>query len=278
MKLLFIILPFLWIQASFAQVKTSYFLYSDKKIILDDRSFNRYVLPQLSAITQEFYHILKNLHPIHESTINLYRQLSDSERMFKKFRKECSQIDEDCYKKLKDLYGKTRELDHLILKPQATLIKLESTQTTQELEAFLHLISALGEMSNQNYRLMHALEEYILTANTTFFPYYDGRSLIEPTLHKMLLSSELMLTQLLETKLREDFHAVWMHFFKDVDQKILYEKDKTYMIKRLEELNLAWNTFHMKMTKGNHNIPKNIVSLIKIMHNRWNSCLKIILR
>ncbi len=86
-----------------------------------------------------------------------------------------------------------------------------------------------------------------------------------------------MLTQLLETKLRRDFHAVWMHFFKEVDQKVLYEKDKNYMVRRLEELNLAWNTFHMKMTKGNHNLPKSIVSLIKIMHNRWNSCLKIIL-
>ena len=146
------------------------------------------------------------------------------------------------------------------------------------MEGLLQLISSLGNMSNRNYRLMHALEEYLLTANTSYFPYYDGRSLIEPTLHKMLLSSELMITQLLESKLKDDFHAAWMHFFKDVDQKILYEKDKIYLIKRLEELNLAWNTFHMKMTKGNHNLPKNIVSLIKIMHNRWNSCLKIILR
>lgn len=261
-----------------AQVRTSYFLYDDKKIKVDDRSFNRYVLPQLRAITQEFYHILKKLNPIHESTIKLYEQLSKSERMFKNFRKNCRKINESCSDMLKDLYLQTRKTDRLILGPQNNLMSLSKTSDTQELEGLLHLISGLGEMANQNYRLMHALEEYILTANTSFFPYYDGRSLIEPTLHKMLLSSELMLTQLLETKLRRDFHAVWMHFFKEVDQKVLYEKDKNYMVRRLEELNLAWNTFHMKMTKGNHNLPKSIVSLIKIMHNRWNSCLKIILR
>lgn len=259
-------------------METSYFLYDDNKIRLDDRSFTRYVLPQLKALTQEFYHILKKLHPIHESTIKLYLKLSSSERMFKEFRQTCRQIDDECNKKLKELYRETRDLDRLILGPQNTLLNLKEAKDTKEIEAMLHLISGLGEMGNQNYRLMHALEEYILTANTSYFPYYDGRSLIEPTLHKMLLSSELMLTQLLGPKLREDFHAVWMHFFKDVDQKILYEKDKVYLVKRLEELNLAWNTFHMKMTKGNHELPKNLVSLIKIMHNRWNSCLKIILR
>lgn len=259
-------------------MKSSYFLYDDKKIKIDPRSFSRYVLPQLRALTQEFYHILKKLNPIHDSTIKLYEQLSKNERMFKTFRKDCRQINESCYDMLKELYMQTRKTDRLILGPQNNLMSLSNVNNTQELEGLLHLISGLGEMANQNYRLMHALEEYILTANTIFFPYYDGRSLIEPTLHKMLLSSELMLTQQLETKLRRDFHAAWMHFFKEVDQKILYEKDKVYMVKRLEELNLAWNTFHMKMTKGNHNLPKNIVSLIKIMHNRWNSCLKIVLR
>jgi hypothetical protein len=275
---LLLCLFFLFPSLGHAQVRSSYFLYDTKKINLDDRSFQRYILPQLRAITQEFYHILKKLHPIHDSTIKLFLQLSDTERSFKKFRKKCKQIDQKCFLDLKGLYGKSRVIDRLIMEPQNNSVKLTNTESSHELEGMLHLISALGQMGNQNYRLMHALEEYILTANTSFFPYYDGKSLIEPTIHKMLLSSELMLNQLLEGELRDDFHAVWIHFFKEVDEMILYQKDKLFLIKRLEELNLSWNTFHMKMTKGNHNLPKNIVSLIKIMHNRWNSCLKIILR
>lgn len=274
----FVLFLCLMSSSAFAQVRSSYFLYEDKKIKVDDRSFKRYILPQLRAITQEYYHILRKLNPVHDSTIKLYLKLSKSERLFKTFARDCRRLEGDCLQDLKDLYGHTRELDYLILKPQDGLIDLKSSQSTHEMEGLLQLISSLGKMSNDNYRLMHALEEYILTANTSYFPYYDGRPLIEPTLHKMLLSSELMITQLLESKLRADFHAAWMHFFKDIDQKVLYEEDKNYLIKRLEELNLAWNTFHMKMTKGNHNLPKNIVSLIKIMHNRWNSCLKIILR
>jgi hypothetical protein len=69
-----------------------------------------------------------------------------------------------------------------------------------------------------------------------------------------------------------------LHFFKKVDEKLLFEKDQEFLIKRLEELNLAWNTFHMKMTKENNDLSSQNIKLIKIMHNRWNSVLKIVLR
>lgn len=264
--------------SSFSQVRSPYFLYEKKKINLDDRSFNRYIIPQLKALNQEFYHILKKLHPIHESTIKLYLQISDIEREFNVFNKKCSHMDDDCLDQLKSLYQKSRDLDKLILMPLGKQLDLSQSFTNAELEAVVKLIGTLEGISNQNYRLMHALEEYILTSNTTFFLFFDGKSLIQPTIHQMLLSSELMMTQLLDGELKQDFHAVWVHFFKEIDKKLIFEKDKIYLLKRLEELNLSWNTYHMKMTKGNHDIPKNIVSLIKIMHNRWNSCLKIILR
>lgn len=264
--------------SSLAQVRTPYFIYEKKKIKLDDKSFTRYIIPQLKALTQEFYHILKKYHSLHESTIKLYLQVSEIERAFKIFDKNCKQMDNDCLDQLKSLYEKARVLDKLILNPLHNQLRLFQNFSSSELEAVIQLIGSLEQISNQNYRLMHALEEYILTANTTFFLFFDGKTLIQPTIHEMLLSSELMMTQLLEGKMKEDFHAVWIHFFREVDQKLIYEQDKIYLLKRLEELNLAWNTFHMKMTKGNHDVPSNIVSLIKIMHNRWNSCLKIILR
>lgn len=261
-----------------AQVRTPYFLYETKKINLDDRSFTRYIIPQLKNIRQEFYHILKKLHPLHESTIKLYLQISEIERDFTLFKKGCYQMDSDCLERLKDLYQKSRTFDQLVLKPLNDQLDLSLQENYQKLEAIIKLMGSLQHMANMNYRLLHALEEYILTSNTTFFLFFDSKSLIEPTIHEMHLSSELLMTQLLEGELREDFHAVWIQFFKELDQRIIYERDKVFLLKRLEELNLAWNTFHMKMTKGNHNLPKNIVSLIKIMHNRWNSCLKIILR
>ncbi len=278
MNRIVVLISLLVISSSFAQVRTPYFLYEKERINLPDRSFKRYIIPQLRAITQEYFLILRKLHPLHDRTIKLYTQLSSTERTFKDFSSDCSLITADCLDSLKGLYLQTRKLDNLITKMQTKEITFKETAGTHQTEALLQLISSTGQMGNQNYRLMHALEEYILTSNTSFFPYYDGKTLIEPTIHQMLLSSEILLNQLLTGELKEDFHAVWMHFFRSIDERILYEKNKVFLLKRLEDLNLAWNTFHMKMTKGNHNLPKNIVSLIKIMHNRWNSCLKIILR
>jgi len=278
MKKLFALIVVFSFQASFAQVRTPYFLYEKEKIQLADRNFKRYIIPQLRAITQEYFLLLRKLHPIHDSTIKLYTQLSSTERTFTNFSSECSQITLECLTSLKGLYLQTRKLDNLITRMQTKEVSLEKAVGLHETEALLHLISSLGQMGNHNYRLMHALEEYILTANTSFFPYYDGKTLIEPTIHEMLLSSELLLNQLLTGELRDDFHAVWMHFFRSIDERIVFGKNKVFLLKRLESLNLAWNTFHMKMTKGNHDLPKNLVTLIKIMHNRWNSCLKIILR
>jgi hypothetical protein len=263
---------------SFSQVRTPYFLYEKNKIQLADRNFKKYIIPQLRAIKQEYFLLLRKLHPLHDNTIKLYTQLSSTERTFSNFSSECSQITAECLTSLKGLYLQTRKLDNLISRMQTKEVNLKKAAGLHQTEALLQLISSLGQMGNNNYRLMHALEEYILTSNTSFFPYYDGKTLIEPTIHEMLLSSELLLNQLLTGELKEDFHAVWMHFFRSIDERIIYKKNKVFLLKRLEGLNLAWNTFHMKMTKGNHNLPKNLVSLIKIMHNRWNSCLKIILR
>jgi hypothetical protein len=263
---------------SFSQVRTPYFLYEKNKIQLADRNFKKYIIPQLRAIKQEYFLLLRKLHPLHDNTIKLYTQLSSTEKTFSNFSSECSQITAECLTSLKGLYLQTRKLDNLISRMQTKEVNLKKAAGLHQTEALLQLISSLGQMGNNNYRLMHALEEYILTSNTSFFPYYDGKTLIEPTIHEMLLSSELLLNQLLTGELKEDFHAVWMHFFRSIDERIIYKKNKVFLLKRLEGLNLAWNTFHMKMTKGNHNLPKNLVSLIKIMHNRWNSCLKIILR
>lgn len=274
----FLILISLFVINVQAQVKSPYFLYDQKKIKIDPRSFKRYVLPQLRAITQEFFLILKKLHPIHDSTINIYHQLTELERDYISFSRNCSSINTECYQQLHDIYKQSRHLDDLILKPQNKLINFSSNENLAHTDSLLQLISDLSLISNANYNLMHTIEEYLITANTNYFPYFDGRKLIEPKIHRMVVTSDLMLIQLLNKNVKAPFHAVWIHFFKRIEEKLLNEEDQVFLIRRLEELNLAWNTFHMKMTKENSDLPPHVLKLIKIMHNRWNSCLKIILR
>ena len=269
---------FLFSFSTFAQVKSTYFLYDDKKIQIDPRSFTRYVLPQIKAINQEFFLILKKLHPLHESTIKTYQHLKEMERDYISFSQTCSKLNEKCLQSLQDIYKQSRELENLLLKPQSKNMDFSLPQNIEHVDSLLHLISDMTLIGNTNYQLMHTLEEYLLTANTTFFHFFDGKRTIEPKIHQMVVTADLMLIPLMKEGLKDPFHAVWVHFFSKLNEHLLHEKDQKFLISRLEELNLSWNTFHMKMTKENNDLPSNMIKLIKIMHNRWNSCLKIILR
>ncbi len=256
--------------SSFAQVKTSYYPYLEKPVYLSDHSFNRYIMPQLKAISQEYFHILRKLNPVHSETINLYNKVLSLSRKMKGINKVCQESVDECEKIFKESYQISRSLDQEITKLQAKYLKVE-------LSTELEFASSLDKVSLQNYVLLHKIEEHLLTLKTTFYSYYFGKSEFQPIVHRILLDTEFMLTQMLEGTLREVFDSVWNGFFEEVNEKLIYEGDKIYLLKRLEELNLSWNTFHMKMTKGNHNIPTPLIKLIKVMHNRWNSILKVIL-
>ncbi|MAF78085.1 MAG: hypothetical protein CME63_14230 [Halobacteriovoraceae bacterium] len=268
-----IVLLFTLLLTSFklsAQVRTSYYPYEEKPIELSDRSFHRYIMPQLKAISQEYFHILRKLNPVHSETIELFTKVMTLNHAMSGINKICQESLEKCEERFKKANSLARSLDLDIANLQAKHLKLVEPKE-------LEFASSLDQLSLENYKLIHKIEEHLITLNTDFSSSYYGKSLFQPIVHKMLLDSEFMLTQMLGGTLKDDFDSVWVGFFKEVNQRLIYEKDKIYLLKRLEELNLSWNTFHMKMTKGNHDLPPHLIKLIKVMHNRWNSCLKVIL-
>lgn len=271
MRIALLISLFIFSGISFAQVRTSYYPYEEKPVMLSEGSFRIYIIPQLKAISQEYFYLLRKLNPIHGETIELYQKVLAISRKMDGVNKVCQESVEECEKVFKDSYKLARALDRDISNLQSRYLKVE-------LPTELQLASSLDKISLQNYVLLHKIEEHLLTLKTSFAPYYYGKSEFQPIIHKILLNSEFMLTQMLEGTLKDDFDSVWSGFINEVNRKLIYERDKIYLLKRLEELNLTWNTFHMKMTKGNHNIPGPLIKMIKVMHNRWNSCLKIILR
>lgn len=256
--------------SSFAQVKTSYYPYLKNPILLSDRSFRVYILPQLRAISQEYFHILRKLNPVHNETINLYNKVLSLSRKMEGINQICQESTDKCEEVFKEAYKIARSLDKDINSLQSNYIKVEFPTE-------LNFVSSLDQMSIQIYVLLHKIEEHLLTLKTSFSSYYFGKSEFQPLVHRILLDSEFMLTQMLEGSLKDVFDSVWSGFFTEINQHLIYEKDKVFLLKRLEELNLTWNTFHMKLTKGNYNIPTPLIKLIKVMHNRWNSCLKVIL-
>tara|TARA_R110002072_G_scaffold534_6_gene3902 strand:- start:79248 stop:79946 length:699 start_codon:yes stop_codon:yes gene_type:complete len=232
------------------------------------------MVPQMRAIRQEFYLFLKKLNPYSDNLVEIKRQSLRVHEAFNEFKESCSEGREDCFQKMQNTYSKSKKLDLLILDLNLNKIKFNWKDMNKQTE----LIGLLDTLMSKNYSLLHSLEEFLITYQTTYFPYVDNESRFGKKVYDIKFAGELILTVMFSGKLRNDIDSVLNQFFL-VTERIMSSKDgPKLMANRLEELNIAWNTFHMVMTKGNHNLPKSLINTIKIMHNRWNSILKIALK
>ncbi len=259
--------------------KSKYYPYNNKKPKLNNTSFNRYVIPQLRAISKEYYHILVKLHPIHKTLITLNSQGKTLVKNLDSFEKSCQDMTPECNEKLKEVYKVSRSIDKTILEVQKYKVTMNGKDHLQDSGLYyMKLLAQLDQIGNNNYKLLHYLEEYRLTSNTNYSSYFSKKHIIKSLIHEILINTKMIMTGFLNKNIQSDFEAVWFQFITPIEKNVIENRQKDFLIDRLDGLNMAWNTFHMKMTKGNHKMPKPIISTIRIMHNRWNSILKIILR
>ncbi len=252
----------------------SYYIYEKNPVNIVPSQFRRYIIPQLRAMQQEFYLFLKKLNPYSDNLVEIKKQSLDIHTSFSNFKEACGEGQENCYEKMKDTYRKAKKLDLLIIDLNLNKIKYN----WKDMNKLTELSVLLDNLMVQNYSLLHSLEEFLITYQTSYFPYVDMESRFGKKVYDIKFNGELILTVMFKGLLRQDINSVLNQFFLTTE-RIIESKDGPKIIaNRLEELNIAWNTFHMKMTKGNHNLPKKLTQTIKLMHNRWNSILKIALK
>jgi hypothetical protein len=266
-----------------------YYPYETTPIKLSQASLNRYIVPNAKTIVKYYYSILVQIHDINKPLLKLKdysRQLVTS---LKKFEQSCPLMNKQCHERLKRIYRLSRNIDQTVLsiqKRDMSLIMnknaedfLEQNKIKKKSHSFyLKLMGIIDHIGNTNYKLMHYLEEYRLTANTRYSTYFRKKNVITNLSYEILTNTKMAMTTMLDKKIRPDFEAVWLQFIDLLEVNIIEGRDRKFLINRLEDLNMSWNTFHMKMTKGNYKIPKSMTKTIRSMHTYWNLILKVILR
>ncbi len=241
----------------------SYPTYLDtNKLKVSSDSFHRYIRPQLRNLYNEYFYLVRELGGKNHSAILLYQNIEGLEESWNDWIKTCSEHEDNCdfhYKKMITHQSQAEEI-------------LNKMLFSENSEAFYEKIDRIATLNFSIGNRIRAFKEEIFR-----FPkrLKIETSFITKKLNNMKIYSEILMTKDIDPKLKEEFDYVWVHFFKKVHNALLKEKRRDYLIARLEELNLAWNTFHMKVSKGR--IQKGLLNTIKIMHSRWNSILKIIL-
>ena len=260
-----------------SKAMTRYYHYDGKPIFLREASFKRYVLPQVKGMVRDWERLLVRINPLHEDLVSL-RTIEDKlsmawEKASIVCRKGSSQKCDEQYRKA---YALGRKIDLTGLNFGEKRIRLDSPKKGMELDRMMTLLVNLEKVLKANYFILHYLEEELL--------FGGGRKgherlapVLDPLVKDLKFFSNIAMTGFLLEEEKIMFDFVWDNFFSPLDIYVVKKRDKKYLLRHLEELNIAWHTFHMKLTKGFKKYPKSVEILFITMSKRWNSILKIIL-
>ena len=269
---------------------TTYYHYDGQALSLNPSSFKRYIIPQARSMLAEYYSVLQRLHSGHTKLIEFNKHFSKLLETWEKTKTNCQPIHfknlppsskkkffEYCDNLYRTLHDQGKVFEHSILQLQTEKLKFASVNNQAELSSLIELANSLDDILSDNFKMLHYLESDLLISGNNTKIYQKTNKNISPLLHHMRLSSNGLVKIYLPDKNKQLFNFIWAKFFARINRYIIIQKDKNYLLRHLEELNIAWNTFNMKMSKGPQKYPHQIESLIQTMHNRWNSILKIIL-
>ncbi len=255
-----------------------YFHYDRKKVKLSIESFSRWVRPQARTIIREYYSILNKMHPIHSELMSLNNKVKKLSRLGLSKSGSCLSKSPHCYPFLKEAYSYARVIERKIFNIQNDKIRLKKREQDPptDFESVLKLIRAIGHLRILNYKLLHSLEELMITTGTSYFhpSYLEQWS---RDIHQMKLLSEEVTHAMLPRRFKEPFEQLFISFIKPLEEHIDLKRDPEFFLSNLEQFNLAWNAYHMLIVKSNLHASKPVMTQVKTMHRRWNSILKVVL-
>src|SRR3989339_1003848 len=255
------------------------FLYGDQKDInLDNTMLERYIKPQLKAMVSEYYQTLATLHPLNPQLIKLKELAQKASIEWKNWNKHCNTWNESCVQDLKKIKKIQRDLEVQTTSLQKQIFDRSFFLNQFFTDSLFLLSSDLDELSILNYKTIDAMDMISILAIDSKLPLQSKTDLIEDNINMMQLLSEKILTELLPKPLKRQYFELWFFFVKDLERYLTSNNSDTFFLNRLEYFNQNWNSFHMLLSKHIVQAPQSTLNTLSIMHNRWNSVLKIILK
>lgn len=277
LKKLSFLLASLFISLSLS-AKTSYYSYSKQEIELNDLSYRRYIIPQLHILTDSYYQLLSISGYRVNSLKDLKKSLVQFEKLYRTSKELCAGDDPNvCLSQIESMYFEAKDLLRITMLFQKEVSDFfdEKKGVSKDRDIVYHHID---QLETTCARLVQKLRNFSLEIEKYHKHKSSGLLEIASLVESLNLRFYRIPFLVISEPLREMLYNVWVLFFRNIEKLGPTVKDRKYLMKRLEELNIAWNTFHMKTTKGPYQIDPKIQSSIKIMHNRWNLVLKVILK
>jgi hypothetical protein len=253
----------------------SYMHFDASKISINQELFKRYIKPQLKTLTQEYGSLLKRFGPLETEFINLRQEAEQFAIDWMAWRPECKFQTIQCQNTLQEFHERARSLDLKLMTLRNS--KLDLTNFPNNIDHILQVGQHVDTMIIYNYRLLHRLEEMVLATKLGHQNVHNIYVNVTPYVDKLRIYSELILFGALPGAFAVEFDTVWTHFISPLENKVVREESLDFLLRTLGDLNLTWNTFHMRMTKSSLPQNKENNQLLGVMHNRWTSVVRLLL-
>lgn len=246
---------------------------------LTSHTFFRYVRPQIRNIVNEYFFVIKQYVPAKANLINLRQKILKLSTIWedKKNTTKCLNRSPECKDLLKITYQRSGLIDREIFKLLKGNHFKHKKNHHADMDNKLNLYANIYGLSNLNFTILRILEKHLIMLDTPYDNSFNSFYL-KDLLRRLLVLSEVSLISSIKTNVGKEFDFLWANFIKQLENQILIKKNPLFLMKNLKDLNITWNSFHRNLTKSKSNLTKTDLKVIKIMHNRWNSILKITLK
>jgi len=290
MKKLFLILQVLILSTISLDVSSySYLYFNAKKEKIGDESFRRYVYPNVRQIISIYYSIIRKMDPVQESLVDLKQLILKMNIGWQQTLKNCKSSPDTPHftqiagsiphRKTSSIKSCNEELQVHGQQIQALEKKILSIKTEKFEKYTQHPFASIDRF----IRLSDTLDDmYFLTiqsANAFKFLRLENKKdasidHIRNNLDQLLVMADLTSLDQMDDLYREEFTRTWQFFIKKLERFVLYNNED-FFLAQLEELNIYWNSLHMKIDRGSIQIP-GMKSLVEI-HMHWNGILRLYL-
>lgn len=236
--------------------------YEPSQIKINKLQYQRYVIPQLRSINQNFSKMIELIHPelkIHQF-LELLSELPEQTNNISSClgQSRCSTN----LQKILSTWGQigvelTNELD------EAKIVKSRN---------YAHR-KVLLEQNWRKIRLQLRAQELALLSKVK--KNRDLSPVLIPDLERFYQQASLWAISTLPEITSEAFNLFWAQFIEPTNQLLSDSNSLGEFKKRLSKLNSSWNFLELQLTKRKVTLNDQAKSLVNTLHNRWNRVLKV---
>ncbi len=241
---------------------------------LSDFSFKRYIKPQVRSILQDYFSLFKFFNENSKNSYPMLKTLQDEFQIIIEIKQKCPDyLSTTCSDEIFNLKEKMKVFEKELL-----LIQEKITCSSLNLENCFGQSYSASIVQDEVSKFLGQLEQVALFVHKV--PHHFSTKELSKSFNQIHFFFTLFQVKLLEKKYHEIFLSVFQFYIHPMN--LWFQTDfsnKEFLLKNLNEFNSSWNAFNFNMTKKlEKETPRPVLLLVKTMHNRWNSILRVILQ